>query len=214
MKTLEHLQSVLKVLKVILYTCIPILAILLLIVPFPIESRYLHSNTFINIKCAYILILIIAITVCIVSVLVIRYSILLLKYPKTMFKSMNIIENLKDEIKISTETYSKTDSSIYLNEISIDYKNIEAKYLAKDKYSLMILDIGEAFSSTFIYISKLASQDLTEDDYLFCALTLLKYPKITIEFITRWSYSAIKSRQHHLKKKIPDELYQLIFNQH
>ena len=118
---------------------------------------------------------------------------------------------MADVIKTATEEYNRAISSNHLKEMSDVCKNLETHYLDKNKYSLLRTEISYIFGSIFFHISKLAIDNLSEDDYLFCALSILKYSQKEIELITRWSSSAIKSRRYHLKKKIPNELYQILF---
>ncbi len=211
MKNNEQQSIIAIVLKSIIYMCVPILVILLLITPVPKAScpDICISS---EVKMTYILIIIILALVSASSIIL-----LIIKISRQLHRTMNIpdsefsIEILKDEIKTATEEYNRAIYSNHLKEMSDVCKNLETHYLDKNKYSLLRTEISYIFGSIFFHISKLAIDNLSEDDYLFCALSILKYSQKEIELITRWSSSAIKSRRYHLKKKIPNELYQILF---
>ena len=198
------------VLKGIIYMCVPILVILLLITPAPKAScpDICISS---EVKVTYILIIILLALVSASSIILLIIKI------RQLHRTMNIpdsefsIEILKDEIKTATEEYNRAISSNHLKEMSDVCKNLETHCLDKNKYSLLRTEISYIFGSIFFHISKLAIDNLSEDDYLFRAPSILKYSQKEIELITRWSSSAIKSRRYHLKKKIPNELYQILF---
>ena len=54
--------------------------------------------------------------------------------------------------------------------------------------------------------------DLTEDDFLYCALSVLGCKNDKISVITRWSGNAIKSRLYHIKQKMTAELFETLLN--
>lgn len=209
MKNLKMYKTIKRVAIVALILFVSLLVLLTLVTPvfivdgarLPVQTSFLYSG----------LILLIGIAASISIIYVCRYSI----RKEIERRRENVcctIENLINEIAIAKSKMALTDSNQYICAPISEMNLTDGGYFKSNILKSIKKDIAICFSTVFYIVSELSVVDLTEDDFLYCALSILGCKNDKISIVTRWSGNAIKSRLYHIKQKMTAELFETLLN--
>ena len=137
---------------------------------------------------------------------------LLNEFPESVSDTKVVeLHKLEEErFSICVSLFKTTEGSRRLDELK--KATVKIQVSVADSYRQIIIhDIRQTFTDVMKDLKE-RYPGLTNDDLLYCVLSLLRCPKIIILCVLDVSSDAVKTRKNRIKHKINDELFNYLFN--